>query len=84
MENLEIKNGQSVLEIGTGTGIVAMYASKLTDKVTATDINFDAITLAESNFKANNIDMGNAIYASSMFQNCSKLKSVKIKNVIKT
>ena len=55
-ENLEIKNGQSVLEIGTGTGIVAMYASKLTDKVTATDINFDAITLAESNFKANNID----------------------------
>ena len=33
-----------------------MYASKLTDKVTATDINFDAITLAESNFKANNID----------------------------
>ena len=33
-----------------------MYASKLTDKVTATDINFDAIQLAESNFKANNID----------------------------
>ena len=32
-----------VLEIGTGSGIVAMYASKLTDKVTATDINFDAI-----------------------------------------
>ena len=55
-ENLEIKEGQSVLEIGTGSGIVAMYASKLTDKVTATDINFDAITLAEENFKANNID----------------------------
>ena len=55
-ENLEIKSGQSVLEIGTGSGIVAMYASKLTEKVTATDINFDAITLAESNFKANNID----------------------------
>ena len=55
-ENLEIKSGQSVLEIGTGSGIVAMYASRLTDKVTATDINFDAITLAESNFKANNID----------------------------
>ena len=55
-ENLEIKSGESVLEIGTGSGIVAMYASKLTDKVTATDINFDAITLAESNFKENNID----------------------------
>lgn len=55
-ENLEIENGKSVLEIGTGSGIVAMYASKLTDKVTATDINFDAVQLAESNFKANNID----------------------------
>ena len=55
-ENLEVENGKSVLEIGTGSGIVAMYASKLTDKVTATDINFDAIQLAESNFKANNID----------------------------
>ncbi|WP_296889871.1 HemK2/MTQ2 family protein methyltransferase [uncultured Methanobrevibacter sp.] len=55
-ENLEIEKGKSVLEIGTGSGIVAMYASKLTDKVTATDINFDAITLAESNFKANKID----------------------------
>ena len=55
-ENLEIEYGKSVLEIGTGSGIVAMYASKLTDKVTVTDINFDAIQLAESNFKANNID----------------------------
>ena len=55
-ENLEIEYGKSVLEIGTGSGIVAMFASKLTDKVTATDINFDAIMLAESNFKANNID----------------------------
>ena len=55
-ENLEIEKGKSVLEIGTGSGIVAMYASKLTDKVTATDINFDAITLAESNFKVNGIE----------------------------
>ena len=55
-ENLEIEYGKSVLEIGTGSGIVAMYASKLTDKVTATDINFDAIELAELNFKENGIE----------------------------
>ncbi|MDO5848602.1 MAG: class I SAM-dependent methyltransferase [Methanobrevibacter sp.] len=55
-ENLAIKPGDSVLEIGTGTGIVAMYASKITDKITVTDINLDAVTLAEKNFKKNNIE----------------------------
>ena len=55
-DNLEIKEGQSVLEIGTGSGIVAMYASKLTDKITVTDINFDACELARKNFQENNIE----------------------------
>ena len=55
-ENLLIKEGQSVLEIGTGSGIVAMYASKFTDNITVTDINFDACELARKNFEANNIE----------------------------
>ena len=55
-ENLEIEKGESVLEIGTGSGIVAMYASRLTDNITVTDINFDACRLAEDNFKANGIE----------------------------
>ena len=54
-DNLEIKKNQSVLEIGTGSGIVAMYASKLTDDITVTDINFDACELARKNFEANGI-----------------------------
>ena len=54
-ENLEIKEGQSVLEIGTGSGIVAMYASRLTDKITVSDINFDACELARNHLEANNI-----------------------------
>lgn len=54
-DNLQIEKGQSVLEIGTGSGIVAMYASKLTDNITVTDINFDACELARKNFEANNI-----------------------------
>ena len=48
--------GQSVLEIGTGSGLVSMYASLLTDDITATDINYNALELAERNFKLNNID----------------------------
>ena len=55
-DNLEIKNGQSVLEIGTGSGIVAMYASRLTDRITVTDINSDACLLAEKNFNDNGIE----------------------------
>ena len=54
-ENLEIKEGQSVLEIGTGSEIVAMYASRLTDKITVSYINFDACELARKNFEDNNI-----------------------------
>ena len=55
-DNLDIKEGQSVLEIGTGSGIVAMYASRLTDRITVTDINFDACLLAEKNFNDNGIE----------------------------
>ena len=55
-DNLEIKKGQSVLEIGTGSGLVSMYASQLTEDITATDINYNALELAEKNFKKNNID----------------------------
>ena len=54
-DNLQISEGQSVLEIGTGSGIVAMYASRLTDNITVTDINFDACELARKNFEANSI-----------------------------
>lgn len=55
-DNLQIEKGQSVLEIGTGSGIVAMYASKLTDNITVTDINFDACELARKNFEENGIE----------------------------
>ena len=44
------------MEIGTGSGIVAMYASRLTDDITVTDINFDACELARKNFAENGIE----------------------------
>jgi len=56
VDNLDINPGDKVLEIGTGSGIIAMYASKLADNIVATDINFNAIELAEKNFKNNNIE----------------------------
>lgn len=55
-ENLQIKKDQKVLEIGTGSGLVSMYANLLTNNVIATDINYNALELAEKNFKLNNIN----------------------------
>ena len=66
-DNLQIEKGQSVLEIGTGSGIVAMYASRLTDRITVTDINFDACELARKNFEDNGID-GIEILWGNMFE----------------
>ena len=76
-ENLEIKEGQSVLEIGTGSGIVAMYASRLTDKITVSDINFDACELARKNFEANNIENIEILFG-NMFEPVEKRKFVVI------
>ena len=55
-DNLLVERGMSVLEIGTGSGIVAMYVSRLTDDITVSDINFDACELARRNFEINGID----------------------------
>lgn len=55
-DNLEISSNDKVLEIGTGSGIVAMYASKLSNNITATDINLDACELASRNFEKNCIE----------------------------
>ncbi|NTV54914.1 MAG: methyltransferase [Candidatus Moranbacteria bacterium] len=44
-----------VLEIRTGTGVVALFCAKNGATVTATDINPDAVRNAELNFKENEI-----------------------------
>jgi release factor glutamine methyltransferase len=54
-ENLIIEKNDEVLEIGTGTGIIAISASTLAKSVIATDINYDALKLAEKNIKSNKI-----------------------------
>ena len=66
-DNHEIQEGQRVLEIGTGSGIVAMYASRLTDRITVTDINFDACELARRNFEDNGNE-GSEILFGNLFE----------------
>lgn len=52
-ENLEMSRRDEVLEIGTGTGIIAVCASRKVAKVVATDINPWALRCATKNLIAN-------------------------------
>ena len=52
-ENLDIQRKDEVLEIGTGTGLITVYAAQRTKKVVATDINEHALKCALKNTIAN-------------------------------
>jgi methylase of polypeptide subunit release factors len=56
-ENLPDLNGLEVLDLGTGSGILAVIASKLgARKIIATDISKRALANASINLKINNIE----------------------------
>jgi release factor glutamine methyltransferase len=55
-DNLLVHKGDVVLEIGTGTGLIALSASKLASKVVATDINPHAIKCSQANTLLNGVN----------------------------
>lgn len=52
-----IVGGKSFLEIGTGTGVIAVFCAKNGAKVVATDINPDAVKNAQLNTKRHGVDI---------------------------
>jgi len=56
-ESIRIKQGESVLDLGTGTGLLAILSAKLGGVVTATDILPEAVELAKINSKKNGISI---------------------------
>lgn len=59
-ENLQVKRMSSTLEIGTGTGIIAIMAARKAQRVIATDINPHALKCSLKNIiinKAFNIEL---------------------------
>jgi len=57
MLDANIKDGMKVLDIGTGSGILAMFASKAgADSVIACDIDPVSVRVADDNIKSNGID----------------------------
>lgn len=63
----ELKN-KAFLEIGSGTGIVSIFASKLgASKITALDINPVAVKNTQANFKQHKVKQGK-VYLSDLFE----------------
>jgi len=67
LEKLDLKN-KNILEIGTGSGIISLFAARLAKSVVAVDINPEAISCAKENAAQNKI--GNIEFKESdLFKN---------------
>jgi release factor glutamine methyltransferase len=53
IDAIDIKKNESVLEIGTGCGIIALECARIGAKVVCTDINPYAVNLTKSNYSKN-------------------------------
>lgn len=57
LECVEVREGERVLEMGCGTGIVALHCAKAGGLVTAVDINPKAVSCARANAKRNGLEV---------------------------
>ena len=55
IEAISISHSQNVLEIGCGTGIIALHCAKIAAKVTASDVSEGAVRCARKNAKLNKL-----------------------------
>ena len=56
-KNLEVRDGEEVLELGTGSGLLAILAAKKGGKVTAVDLNPKAVEAARENAGKNDVEI---------------------------
>lgn len=56
-EQVTVRSGERVIDIGTGSGILAIYAAKVGAKVFATDVDARAVQAACRNAELNGVDI---------------------------
>ncbi|ASJ08429.1 protoporphyrinogen oxidase [Thermococcus siculi] len=69
-ENLAVKEGDAALDVGTGTGIIALLMARRARKVLGVDINPIAVELARENARINGIE-NVEFRVSDLFENVS-------------
>jgi len=67
IESLKVKEGESVLDIGCGSGVVALHCAKNGCKVVAIDINPNAVKATKENARINNLTV--KVAESDLFDN---------------
>lgn len=79
LKHIKVQPGEKVLDVGTGSGILAIGAAKQGGIVYATDIHKDATNLAKKNAKLNEVKIKTS--TSSYFANFNQKFDVIIANL---
>ena len=73
-----VKESDTVLDIGTGCGILAIIAAKKAQKVIATDINPHAVKCAKLNAENNHVDSKIEVRLGDLFQPIQKTEKFNV------
>lgn len=68
-DNLKLRSEWSILDMGTGSGYIAIRAAEKVRKVTAVDNNPSAVRCAKINVTLNRLNQKIAVYRSDLFSN---------------
>ena len=68
LDNLTVNENDQVLEIGTGTGIISIFAAKTARKVVSIDISPLAVECAQKNFELNDLLLKSDIRLGDLFE----------------
>ena len=73
LENINLKNKNSFLDVGCGCGPIGIYIAKQSNSYTVDmiDVNEKAVTLTNKSIKLNNLNNINA-YVSNVYENVTK------------